>query len=557
MSFRTRFHQLVTPVFWMALAITLLTTALALIFPQPFEAITSGTRAWIAVNFGWLYLVIVTFMVGVCLYLMITPAGKIRLGDPGTRPEHSTFSWLAMLFSAGMGIGLVFYGAAEPLSHFAIEAPEAQLYSRQALRDALRYSFFHYGINAWAIYAIVALALAYFQFRKKERTLMSVTLKPLFGNAMEGWSGKIVNALAIVATVIGVATTLGYGAAQINGGLHFVFGVPNTIGIQLIIIVVATALFLASAVSGIGKGVRILSNANIIAAVILMVLALFMGPTVRILNMLISTTGDYLNNLLSMSFHSSPYVPSEQAWIRKWTILYWAWWISWSPFVGIFIARISKGRTIREFLIHVLVIPTVFSLLWFTVFGVLSTDAVYTDRSIAKQPIETMLFATFQHYPLGMLMSIVAMVLVLVFFITSADSATYVLAMQSEDGSINPHNSVKVIWGLILSAIAAVLLVAGGLDALQNVLIIVALPFSVLLLLMTIALVKELHYEAKQMGLEIKPETYPTKGEPFRSYEDEDAEVEDIVVDGDIVLEGTDPVLEITSGKEFVPDAVK
>lgn len=528
-----RLKNMVTPVFWIALATTLVLIAVALAFPHSFEKASTATREFIAINFGWLYLVIITAMVFVCLYLILTPLGKIRLGDPGTKPEHSTFSWLAMLFSAGMGIGLVFYGAAEPLSHFAVSAPEAKLYSRQALRDALRYSFFHYGIHAWAVYTIVALALAYFQFRKKERTLLSATLKPLFGEKMEGIAGKIVDALTIVATVIGVATTLGFGAAQINGGFHYLFGVPVTRFIQLGIIIVATIIFLIDAASGIDKGVKVLSNTAIVFSLVLMVLALFLGPTVRIFNMFISTTGDYLNNFISMSFHSAPYAPSEQAWIRQWTILYWAWWISWSPFVGVFIARISKGRTVREFLTYVLVIPTVFSCIWFTIFGVMSTDSVAADHSLARMPIETALFGTFSHYKGGMLLSLIAIALVLLFFITSADSATYVLAMESENGTLQPHTRVMTVWGVIVASIAAVLLFAGGLDALQNALIIVALPFALILSLVTFSVVKELRYEGAQMGLEIKPETYPAKGEPFRSYEDAPAQVQDDSAQGE------------------------
>lgn len=517
-------YQILSSVFWISLTLSLAVVFLDLIFPKPFQAVTSHLRSFLGESFGWYYLVIVTFMVIICFYLILSPASKIKIGDPKSKPEHSKLSWLAMLFSAGMGIGLVFYGAAEPLSHYAVMAPEAQLYSREALRDSLKYSFFHYGFHAWAIYAIVGLSLAYFQFRKKETTLISVTLKPIFGTKTDGLLGKIIDSITIFSTVVGVSTTLGYGASQINGGLNYLFHIPNNKFVQILIIVIATFLFILSALSGIGNGVKILSNINILVATILMVLVLLIGPKVEIMNTMVSTFGYYLNDFFRMSFRTAPGNPAEQEWIQKWTILYWAWWISWSPFVGVFIARISKGRTIREFISHVLLIPSAFSFLWFSVFGVISTEAARNGANIAVLPIEKMLFGTLKEYPFGMFLSIIAMFLVFSFFITSADSATYVLAMQSEHGSLHPHNIVKVTWGVILSAIAAILLVNGGLDALQNVLIIVAFPFSIILILLVVSLLTELHYERHKMGLYLTPKVYPSKNKPFRSYEENETE---------------------------------
>ncbi len=514
----------VTLAFWIALVAVMAVVFCALIFSKGFEQFTGQVRRAISRNCGWFYLLIVMVLVAVCLYLMISPVGKIRLGDPDSRPGYSTVSWIAMLFSAGMGIGLVFYGAAEPLSHYAVQAPEAELYSQAALRDAFKYSFFHYGIHAWAIYAIVGLAIAYFQFRKKESTLLSVTLKPLFGKATEGRLGKFVDSLTIFATVIGVATSLGSGAIQINGGLSQLTGIPETYAVQLIIIAVATMLFMASALSGLDKGVKTLSNLNMVLAVLLMFFALFLGNGVKIMNTFTETLGQYMQDFLRMSSRTGMENLEQQEWINRWTIFYWAWWLAWSPFVGVFIARISKGRTIREFTGCVLLIPAVFSFIWFSVFGVLSTDAQAVNPEIADTAFEGILFASFEQYPLTGVMSVVAIVLVFSFFITSADSATFVLAMQSEGGSLHPNNKVKVLWGVLVSTIAAVLLNAGGLNALQNVLIIVAFPFSILLALVTISLLKELNYERKQMGLYIKPKRYPEKDAPFRSYEEDDDE---------------------------------
>lgn len=494
---------------------------LALIFPEYLTKITGDMRRFLGTHFGWFYLLIATIVVGVCIYFILSPLGKIRLGESGDKPEYSTTTWLAMLFSAGMGIGLVFYGAAEPLSHYAISAPDSQVLSAKALEDSLKYSFFHYGIHAWAIYAIVALALAYFQFRKKEKTLVSVTLKPLLGNRANGAIGTSIDCLTIIATTIGVATTLGFGATQINGGLNYLFGIPEDFIVQLIIILIASVLFIWSAVSGIDKGISIISNLNILISVILMTVIILMGPTVKIMNSTLESIGVYINNFITLSFRTEAFNPSGQAWIQKWTIMYWAWWISWSPFVGIFIARISKGRTIREFLVYVLLIPTIFSCLWFAVFGVLSTDAVQIDPSLTALPTEKILFGVFHNYPMGLILSIVAIILVFSFFITSANSATVVLAMESENGSLKPKKSTKLVWGCLLSLISIALLLAGGLDALQNIMIIIAFPFAFIIILIVISLMKELHYEQKKMGLYIKPNHLPKKDEPFKSYEEE------------------------------------
>lgn len=511
----------VTPTFWIALTAVLVIVIVALIFSESFTNITGLVRDAIASSGGWFYLLTVLFLVFACFILVISPVGRIRLGDSDSKPEYSTVSWIAMLFAAGMGISLVFYGAAEPLSHFASSAPEAALYSKEALQDAFKYSFFHYGIHGWAVYSIVALAIAYFQFRKKESFLLSATLKPLFGKAASGPFGNIVDALTIFATVIGVATSLGFGAIQINSGMGKLFGIPVSFLIQVIIIVVATCMFIASAVSGLDKGVKRLSNFNMILAVLLMITAFIVGPGVKMLNTFTQTLGAYFQDFIRMSTYTAMSTPAQQQWISEWTVFFWAWWLAWSPFVGVFIARISRGRTIREFVGCVMLIPSLFSFLWFSVFGVLSTDVAAVDPGLAEQPLESILFSTFSHYPLALPMSIVAIMLLIVFFVTSADSATFVLGMQSEGGTLNPSTPVKVVWGVLVSTIAVVLLRAGGLTALQNVLIITALPFSILLLLITVSLIKELNYERRKMGLFLKPRRHPEKDAPFRSYEED------------------------------------
>lgn len=488
-------------VFLYSTGILSLLVLFGIFLPDTLEKTTSNIQSFISDAFGWYYLIIVTVFLIVCVYLFITPMGRIRLGSQDSKPEFSRPTWIAMLFSAGMGIGLVFYGSAEPLSHFAVSSPTGETGTSQAIKDSLRFTFFHWGLHAWAIYGIIALILAYFSFRKNEPFKISSSIKPIIGKHADGKLGKLIDTLGILSTVFGVATTLGFGAAQINGGLSYLFGVPTNFTIQLIIIVIVTILFLASALSGLGKGIKILSNTNMVLALFLLILMFSVGPTMQILNLFTDTIGAYLQNLPNMSFRLAPLNEENRAWINSWTIFYWAWWIAWSPFVGIFIARVSKGRTIREFVLNVLLIPTVIGFFWFSTFGVsainIESEGIANVSSLA---LEQSLFGVFNQYPLSMLMSIIAIILVAVFFITSADSGTYVLALMSTDGSHNPPNRIKVIWGILLTATALVLLYSGGLTALQNAMIIAALPFSVIMILMVISLLKSLNKEMKELN---------------------------------------------------------
>ena len=508
-----------TSVFIGSLIISLILVALG--FVPGYETVSKNWRALIGTDFGWFYLLLVTLIVLVCGFFVLSPMGQIKLGEPDSKPEYSTGSWIAMLFSAGMGIGLVFYGAAEPLSHFANKTPHAAPGSQQAMADSFQFTFFHWGIHAWAVYGIVAMALAYFGFRKEEKYLLSVTLKPLFGKKTDGWLGYIIDIVTVVATVIGVATTLGFGAIQINGGLSYLTdnAIPNNMEVRTVIIVVTTALFVLSALSGLGKGIKILSNLNMILAIALLAIAIAVGPTVKIFDNMTESIGLYMQNFFEMSFRTAAFNGDERAWIDTWTVFYWAWWISWSPFVGLFIARISKGRSIREFITVVLLIPTVLSFIWFSAFGTMANTAQQGGANLTGLEDEEMLFGTFSHYPLGMLMSIIAIILIFTFFITSADSATYVLSMLSEDGKLIPTNGKKVVWGAIVAGIAMALLFAGGLKALQSTLIIIALPFAVVIALIVVALIVEVYHEKVQMGLSISPKRYPEKGQPFKSYE--------------------------------------
>lgn len=494
----------ISSVFWITIAIVLAMVIFGAAAPKNLEEITLHLQSFFTTAFGWYYLIVVTVIVLFCVLLIFNPIGGIKLGKPEEKPEFSRGTWFAMLFSAGMGIGLVFWGAAEPLSHF-FDPPMAEGGTAAAQKEAMRYTFFHWGLHAWAIYAIVALALAYFQFRKDESGLISATLKPVLGKRMDGPLGTVVDVLAVFATVIGVATTLGFGAIQINGGLSYLFGIPKNLFVQFIIVAVVTILFIISAWSGLGKGIKYLSNANMFLAVALLLLMFIAGPTILILNMFTDSIGGYIQNIIQMSFRIAPLNPEHRSWINSWTIFYWAWWISWSPFVGIFIARVSRGRTIREFLIGVLLLPSLVSFFWFAVFGTSAIKVQKTGLDLTKFATEEVLFAVFSQYPLSVVLSIVAIILVGTFFITSADSATFVLGMQTTNGSLTPPNSVKLSWGIAQSTIALVLLFSGGLQALQNALISAAFPFSIIVLLMMLSLYRSLSKEKKELGLHFKP----------------------------------------------------
>ncbi|MRG87201.1 glycine betaine uptake BCCT transporter [Salinibacillus xinjiangensis] len=494
----------ISNVFWITLAIVLVAVLFGVIAPNSFENITNNIQAFISSTFGWYYLILVTVITIFCIFLIFSPVGAIKLGKQDEKPEFSKGTWFAMLFSAGMGIGLVFWGAAEPLSHY-LTPPLAEAGTNAANKEAMRYAFFHWGIHAWGIYAIVALALAYYKFRKGEPGLISATLKPIFGKSMEGPLGIVVDVLAVFATIVGVATTLGLGAAQINGGLTYLLGIPNNFTVQFIIVAVVTVLFMISAWSGLGKGIKYLSNTNMILAVALFVLMFFVGPTILILNMFTDTVGGYIHNILQMSFRIAPLNEDHRAWINDWTIFYWAWWISWSPFVGIFIARVSRGRTIREFLIGVLLMPALVSFLWFATFGTSAIETQNAGFDLSQFVTEEVLFAVFNHMPGAEILSIIAIILISTFFITSADSATFVLGMQTTYGSLTPPNYVKFTWGIAQSTVALILLYSGGLQGLQNALIIAALPFSIIMLLMMISLYKSLTREKRELGLFLKP----------------------------------------------------
>ncbi|WP_226578353.1 BCCT family transporter [Halobacillus litoralis] len=475
------------------------------------ENVTSTIQGFLTEKFGWFYLLSATGFLIFAIFLVFSKYGNLKLGKPDDEPEYPYITWFAMLFSAGMGIGLVFWGAAEPLSHFHNPPlPGQEAMSQEAAQSAMKYSFFHWGLHPWAIYAVLALALAYFKFRKDAPGVLSAALTPILGEKrVKGPIGTIVDSIAVFATIFGVATSLGFGALQISSGLAYsISGLEDTFTLQLIVIAAVTVLFMLSAMTGLNKGIKYLSNTNIVLAIALMVFLLFAGPTNFIMDYFTTTFGSYVRDLPYMSFRLTPFA-EDSSWVQGWTIFYWAWWISWAPFVGTFIARVSRGRTIREFILGVLLVPTIFGALWFSVFGGTAISLEYFDgidiySDVNELGAEVALFSMLENVPLGAVMSVIGLLLISTFFITSADSATFVLGMQTTNGSLNPKNQVKFTWGIIQSGAAAVLLWQGGLGALQTAAIIAAFPFTFIMILICFSLFKTFQDEAKKVNLKKK-----------------------------------------------------
>lgn len=486
------------PIFATSVIIMAMFVFFTLIQPKEAGELFSTVQKCITEYFGWSYLLGVAFFLFFALFIALSKYGSIILGKDGEDPEYSTTSWFAMLFAAGMGIGLVFWGVAEPMNHYT-NPPFGQPSTVESAQIAMRYTFFHWGLHPWSVFAVVGLAMAYFQFRKGLPALVSSTLYPLIGEkGIKGWVGKLVDTLAVFATIFGVATSLGLGAMQIGTGLNYAYGLPTGITTTVAIIVVITVLFITSAVTGIERGIKFLSNANIILLLIILAFMLIMGPTRFVLNGITETIGSYAQNILQMSFWADTY-ETNPGWLEGWTIFYWAWWIAWGPFVGAFIARISRGRSVREFIFGVVIAPTLMSFMWL---GIMGNSALYIDvvqhgtigAQVAKD-ISTAIFAMFHYYPLSGVLTILTTLIIAVFFITSADSATFVMAMFTSGGDLNPKAGLKIIWGLIEGAVAIALMIAGGLSALQTASITSSFPFMFVILAMAVSIIKAFREE--------------------------------------------------------------
>lgn len=484
-------------VFWISVVIASAFVIWGGISPDQLGDVMDATKTFFLSQFGWFYQLAATFFFIFAIFLIFSKYGKIKLGKDEDKPEFNRVTWFSMLFSAGMGIGLLFFGVSEPMSHF-MNPPLGEGGTPEAAKLAMRYTFLHWGFHAWAIYSTIALILAYFKFRKGYPGLMSATLYPILGERVKGPIGITIDVIAVFATIFGVAASLGLGAQQINSGISYLFGIPYNFTTQLIIIGIVTILFILSASTGIQKGIKYLSNANMGLAVFIFLAVLFLGPTVFLLSFFVSTLGEYIQNLPSMGLRLAPFNEERASWIQGWTIFYWAWWIAWAPFVGTFIARVSKGRTVREFVLAVLIIPSLVCAIWFSVFG---GTAIHFDinfnTDIAGQSLETALFYMYEQLPLTGLLTIVTLILISTFFITSADSATFVLGMQTSFGSLNPNNFIKVTWGLLLSLSAIVLMISGGLNAMQTAIIVSAFPLTIVLIMMCISVLKEFRQEVK------------------------------------------------------------
>lgn len=476
-------------VFYPAAAICLALIAWMGLMPEAAGATIQSILDFINTTFGWLYLLIVTGFVLVCFIFAFSKYGKIKLGKDDDVPEYSTTSWFAMLFSAAMGIGLIFWSIAEPMTYF-MAPPVGEIGSVETAQWSLRQTIFHWGLHPWSVYAITGMALAYVSFRKDLPARISSIFYPVLGvDNLNGGVAKTIDIFAVLASVAGVATSLGFGAMQINGGLNYLMGIQVNNTNAVLIIAVVTVLFITSAVTGIKRGILWLSNINMSLMGILMLFLLVTGPTLYILNSIVAVTGDYLQNILWLSFYSDPNgVYAAQAgydWVGGWTVFYWAWWISWGPFVGGFIARISKGRTVKEFIMGVLIAPVMLSILWLGIFGSTALhmdlfgvggvgDAVAADQTSA-------LFITLSNLPGGNFFAIVATLLVATFFITSADSATFCIGMYTSGGALEPDTGLKVFWGLIEGGVTAALVVSGGIAALKASSILTAFPFMLII----------------------------------------------------------------------------
>ncbi|MCP3739239.1 BCCT family transporter [Rossellomorea sp. BNER] len=492
------------PVFKVSAIVVVLFAIWGALSPESLSKNASAVSGFINNSFGWFYLASVACFVAFCLFLTFSKYGSIKLGHEHEKPEFSFFAWISMLFAAGFGAGIVFWGVAEPLTHFAnppLDGIEPQ--SAEAARVAMRYSFFNWGFHQWSVFTIVGLALAYFQFRKKSKLLVSETLSEV--NIKKRSIKKTINILAIIATVTGVATSMGMGVLQIDAGLSYVFSIPNSTWMPLVIIGVMFVLYMISAITGVNKGIKFLSNTNMVLVIGFMLFFLFKGPTVFILESFVLAVGDYLQHFLEMSFFLTPYTGDK--WAHDWTVFYWAWVITWSPFVGSFVARISRGRTIREFVIGVLIIPPVIAFMWMAIFG---GTGLYMDlfqntalSDAVSKDVATAIFVFLQQFPLYGILSVLMLALIMIFLITSVDSTVYVLGIMSSDGNENPSISVKAVWGVLIAAITAVLIVSSGLEGLQSVALIAALPFTVILILISISLFKSLYLEKKNSLKEV------------------------------------------------------
>lgn len=491
------------PVFFVSAGLILAFVLFGAFFPGRAERMFSAVQSLIILDFGWFYIVAVAGFLLFVIFLMMSRYGDVKLGPDDSEAEYSYMSWFAMLFSAGMGIGLLFFGVAEPIQHYALP-PVGAGGTIEAAREALPLTFFHWGLHAWAIYIIVGLALAYFAFRRGLPLSIRSALYPLIGNRIHGPIGHAIDIFAVLGTMFGVATSLGFGALQVNAGFSHLFGLSIGPLTQVILIVCITGLATISAAAGLDAGIKRLSELNIILAVSLLLFVLFAGSTVFLLQAYVQNVGAYLGSVVQRTFRMYAYEPNP--WLGEWTLFYWGWWISWSPFVGMFIARISRGRTIREFVGGVLLVPALFTFLWMTVFGNTAIELDLSGVPLAETVATNMpvaLFETLAELPLSAVSSGVATLLIVTFFVTSADSGALVMDMITNGGAQNPPVWQRIFWAVCAGLVAAVLLVSGGLQALQTAAIASALPFAVIMVFICYGLLRALQTESEGSAVDL------------------------------------------------------
>jgi len=485
------------PVFFISAGLILLVCLYGAGLSEHAAVTFSSTQRWLVTNFGWFYMASIAFFFGFVVYLAFSRFANIKLGPDDSEPDYSYISWFAMLFSAGMGIGLLFFGVSEPLTHFA-QPPSGIGGTTAAANRAMEITFFHWGLQAWSVYIVVGLSLAYFSFRHGLPLSVRSALYPLIGDRIYGPIGHAVDIFAVLGTMFGVATSLGLGVMQVNAGLNFLFGVEISTYVQILLIVFITGMATISVVAGLDAGIRRISELNLLLALVMLVFILVAGPTATLLSALMQNVGGYLSSMVDMTFNLYAYEPKE--WMGDWTLFYWGWWISWSPFVGMFIARISRGRTIREFIIGVLLVPAGFTFLWLSLFGNTALTMELADSGInlvtaALEDSPTALFVMLGQLPWSNVMSLVATLLIITFFVTSSDSGSLVIDIITSGGNEDPPVWQRIFWAVTEGAVAAALLLAGGLSALQAAAISSALPFAFVMLFMCYGLYKGLQME--------------------------------------------------------------
>ncbi|WP_233576065.1 BCCT family transporter [Saccharopolyspora rhizosphaerae] len=489
----------------MSIAVSALVVLWGAVSPNGFGAATTWLFNHVVADLSWFFLLTANIFLVFVLYLGLSSHGRIKLGADHDRPQFGRMSWFAMMFQAGMGPAIIFWGLAEPLSHY-VEVPFelAPPGTDEAAGVAIQYSFFHWALHPWAIYAVAGLAVAYFTHRKGERGLLSAIFRPLLGDRVDGPLGKVIDVLAVLAVVFGIAVALGQAGLQMTAGLGKTFGLPTGIIVQLVVLALTTAAFMGSATTRIEHGIKWLSNISMLIAPVLLIFYVVVGPSITQINAFTEGLGDYLSEIVPMSFRLDAFSP-DNGWMGSWTVFYWSWWIAWAPYVGLFMARISRGRTIREFVAATVLVPSVVSMIWIAVFGGaalhLARSGLAGDiaQTVQESPAAGM-FVFIQQYPLAGVMSVITLVVLWVFFVAGADAGTVVLGELSTGGEPNPKTWVRLLWGVLLAGVAAVLLVSGGLEGLQKASVLTGTPFAIILVGICVAFHKALRQDRDHLA---------------------------------------------------------